>query len=323
MSRIKNNNNARNEIKKTLVLVTKSLKSAKITTALLDAEVLLAFVLKKPKEFLYTHPEYKLTGRQMAQLKQLVNRRGKGEPVAYLRNTKEFYGLDFYVDKRVLIPRPETELLVEAVILSLRGVPPLDHTQGGTTKQSRLPHPDAVRVCNDKCTIADIGTGSGCIIIALAKALHETWNIKHKTFCATDISRSALDVARKNARKHKVKMKFYHGDLLEPIKNKKIDIIAANLPYLDNYYKSSKNPDLKFEPKIALEGFQQGLAVYEKLFKQTASLRHKPKIIICEIGPTQAKKMKKLIKKYLPKSKLKIKKDLAGLDRVCLIMTDK
>ncbi|MFA6254679.1 MAG: peptide chain release factor N(5)-glutamine methyltransferase [Patescibacteria group bacterium] len=288
MSRIKNNNNTRNEIKKTLVLVTRSLKSAKITTALLDAEVLLAFVLKKPKEFLYTHPEYKLNKQQLAQLKQMVNRRGKGEPVAYLRNTKEFYDLDFYVDKRVLIPRPETEVLVEEVL-----------------KQFRVQS-------SEFRAIADIGTGSGCIAITLAKHLPKA------KILATDISKLALDVARKNAKKHQAKIKFYHGDLLEPLKNKRIDIIVANLPYLDNYYKSSKNPGLKFEPKTALEGYQQGLAVYEKLFKQIAGLKHKPKIIICEIGPTQAEKMKRLTKKYLPKSKTETKKDLAGLNRLLI-----
>jgi len=274
----------------------------KIKTAGLDAEVLLSFVLKKPKEFLYTHPKYELTKQQITRFKKLISRRSKGEPVAYLRNTKEFYGLDFYINKRVLIPRPETELLVEEVVESLK---PRSRTfMVRRLMKGRL---------RDNTTIIDIGTGSGCIAISLAKHLPKT------KILATDISKPALAVAKKNARKQGVKVKFYQGDLLEPLKNKKIDIIAANLPYLDNYYKLSKDPGLKFEPEKALEGFQHGIAVYEKLFKQVAGLKRKPKIIICEIGPTQAKKMKKLAKKYLPNSKVEIKKDLAGLNRVFII----
>jgi release factor glutamine methyltransferase len=253
--------------------------------------------LDKPKELLYSHPETKLTKQQLLEFQNLIARRSQGEPVAYLQKTKEFYGLNFFVDKRVLIPRPETELLVEEVLKII---------------QSKNYKPK---------TVADIGTGSGCIIISLAKNVAASRKRQAVSFHATDISKPALAVAKLNAKKHKVKIKFYHGDLFKPLKNKKIDIITANLPYLDNYYKSSKNPGLKFEPKTALEGYQQGLAVYEKLFRQMAGLKPKPKIIICEFGPTQAKKMEKLIKKYLPQYRIIIKKDLAKLNRMAIIQS--
>ncbi len=274
-------------IKQALILATNKLNKPSPSPSL-DAEVLLCFVLKKSKEFLHTHPESKLTAAQLKKFSDYIKRRAKNEPIAYIIKTKEFYGLDFYVDKRVLIPRPETELLVDT-ILSLQ-----------------TPY-------SDKCIIADIGTGSGCIAVTLAKQLPKA------EIMATDISKKTLLVAKKNAKKHKVKIKFYHGDLIAPLKNKKINIIAANLPYLDNYYKTSTNPGLKYEPKTALEGFQHGIAVYEKLFRQIDNRKQKPKFIICEIGYNQAKKMEKLIKKYLPKSGIIIKKDLAGLNRLAII----
>ena len=272
-------------LKTSLKLASLKLKKAKIKTAELDTEVLFSFVLKKPKEFLYTHPEKEITKKQSKKIDDLIKKREKGWPIAYLRNLKEFYGLEFYVDRRVLIPRPETELLVETIL-------------------TISPKPK---------TIADIGTGSGCISISLAKNLPST-----KIF-AIDISKPALKVAKINTKKHQAKVEFHQGDLLQPLKNKKISLIVANLPYLDNYYKTSKDPGLKFEPKTALKGYQHGLAVYEKLFKQIAGLKQQPKTILCELGPTQAKKMKSLAKKYLPKYQAEIKKDLTGLNRMIIL----
>ncbi|MFH1226121.1 MAG: HemK/PrmC family methyltransferase, partial [bacterium] len=142
-------------IKKILKQAAEKLKAAKIDSAFLDADILLAFTLKKPKEFLYSYPEKKLTKNQLAKFNQLINRRAKREPVAYLINRKEFYGLDFYVDKNVLIPRPLTETLVEEIIKKVK---------------------------NKKVVIADIGTGSGCIAITLKKHLPQA------TIYAIDIS---------------------------------------------------------------------------------------------------------------------------------------
>ena len=249
-------------IKQALLKATQKLKQAKIEprqkrgetphpmwcgvdSSALDADILLSFVLKKSKEFLYTYPEKKLTKNQLAKFNQLINRRLKREPVAYLINRKEFYGLDFYVDKNVLIPRPLTESLVEQVIKE---------------------------VGNKKATIADIGTGSGCIAIALKKHLPQA------TIYATDISPAALKVAKKNAKKHRVKIKFLKGDLLKPflpsrkatrpgrVAFKKIDIIIANLPYL---IKNQIKNELKYEPKTALLG---GDKYIKELLRQVKKL---------------------------------------------------
>ncbi len=270
--------------KQALIWAQKKLKASK--TASLDAEVLLAFVLKKSKEFLYTHPEKTLTSQQAQRLKFLINRRAKGEPVAYLTNHKEFYGLDFYVDKRVLIPRPETELLVEEVIKFVN---------------------------KKKTTIADIGTGSGCIAITLKKYLPQA------TIYATDISKPALAVAKKNAKKHQVKIKFLPGDLLKPLVRKRnvdvslaeIDIVVANLPYLPF--------SLKYEPQRALKAGRYGLKTYQEFFEQIKKGAVNPQIIFCEINNLYLSPLKNLLKKYFPSSQFKIKKDLAGLSRILII----
>lgn len=230
-------------IKQALKQAAQKLAAAGIDSSALDADILLSFVLKKPKEFLYTYPEKILTKNQLTRFNQLINRRAKHEPVAYLTQHKEFFGLDFYVDKNVLIPRPLTESLVEQVIKE---------------------------VGNKKVVIADIGTGSGCIAIALKKHLPQA------TIYATDISAAALLVAKKNARKHRVKIKFLQGNLLEPLKNKKIDIIVANLPYLN---KNQIKNELTFEPKIALLG---GKKYIKELLRQAKKLKYQPKKIFLE-----------------------------------------
>jgi release factor glutamine methyltransferase len=154
--------------------------------AAFDVEILLAFVLKKPKEFLYAHPEKKLTAAQLAHFKKLITRRAKHEPIAYITNQKEFFGLNFYVDKNVLIPRPETETLVEATISNIKY--PISNSQ----------------------TIVDIGAGSGCVAVSLAKRFPNA-----KIF-ATEISSGAMKVARKNARHHKAAVIFFRGNLISP-----------------------------------------------------------------------------------------------------------
>lgn len=265
-------------------------------SANLDTELFLCFVLNKSKEFLYTNPEYKLTNKQVAKFQELIKRRAKGEPVAYITNQKEFFGLDFYVNKNVLIPRPETELLVEE---SLR------------------------LICDSRSTIrniAEIGTGSGCIIISLIKKINVMLSLSKSEiyFFATDICAKALSVAKKNAKQYKVlsKIKFYQGDLLEPIKNKKIDILIANLPYLP---KSHQEKSIQSEPKKALYADEKGLKLYRQLLEQVKELNYQPKYLLFEHDPRQTADFKKLIKQILPNSKLQIKKDLAGLDRVMMI----
>ncbi|MEK7167578.1 MAG: HemK/PrmC family methyltransferase, partial [Patescibacteria group bacterium] len=215
----------------------------------LDAEIVLTFALKKPKEHIYAHPEKEFNPKKFF---NLIQRRAKGEPVAYITGHKEFFGLDFLVDKNVLIPRPETELLVEEAL-------------------------------KEKGGVLEVGTGSGCISIAIKK------NSPQRDVTAVDISAKALNLAKKNAKLNKVKIGFVKSDLLQKVE-KDYDTIVANLPYL---LKKEKDRSTKLEPKKALYA---DIELYERLFKQIGNF----KTILCEINPLLSLKMNKLAKKCFP-----------------------
>lgn len=286
----------------------------------LDAELLLAHVLKKTREFVLAHPEQKVSKYVSAQVCKLFRKRTGGIPLAYLTGHKDFFWLDFLVNKNVLVPRPETEVLVESVLSECRV-----QITGGK-----------------KIALIDVGTGSGCIPIAVTKSLHHHITTSLKVF-AIDISKPALRIAKLNAKKHHVKIKFICGDLLTSlVDNLTIQqfnpgsrdirshygagnstiIITANLPYLTpKQYKNS--PSIQHEPKSALVAGKTGLEFYEKLLLQVNSLcsmLHVPCSIFLEIDPSQSKPIKILIKKYFPNTKIEIKKDLSGRDRVVIIM---
>ncbi len=275
---------------------------AKSSSPILDVELLLTKTLNKPKEYLYKYPNKKLTANQLKKFKKLFNRRVKGEPIAYILGYQEFYKLNFMVNKNVLIPRPETELLVKQVIKYCK---------------SRISN------LKSQISICDIGVGSGAIIIALAK------NLKGQ-FYGTEISDQALSLAKKNAKIHNVKIKFFKGNLLEPLIKSQISdlrsqnsIITANIPYLDetekNLLPSSDTIGLKFEPKIAWYGGKDGLKYFNAFFEQIKKYNLKPKAIFLEIGHNQTTQIKKLARKTLPAYKIKVKKDLCGFDRVIII----
>lgn len=271
----------------------------------LEAEILLSFVLQQPKECLYAHPENNLTYRQEKNFKHRLSRRAKGEPVAYLTGHKEFYGLDFLVDKNTLIPRPESELLVEEV---LRVCHP--ECNEGSLKGERDSSASSLRMT--PTTIIDVGTGSGCLAITLAKYLPDA------DIIAVDISLPALKIAKQNALRHNVEkqIKFIPGSLLQPIRHLADNtVIVANLPYLSQQQMSE--PSIKFEPITALYGGPDGLEYYAKLFKQLIKAANYT--LILEIDPAQTKKITKLAQEILPDSKVKIKKDLAKRDRVCIL----
>ncbi len=268
----------------------------------LDFDILLAFSIGKPKEFLYIHPEYPISIIQYLRFRWFINRYKKGYSVAAITKHKEFYGLDFYVNKNVLIPRPDTERLVASATRIMN---------------------DELRIKNDKVILIDVGTGSGCIPISILKNL-----IEPITTYSTDISRSALRVAKKNAVKHNVKINFLHGNLLEPLIHHSSFIlptstlvVTANLPYLTEK-QFRDEPSIQREPKHALVADKNGLALYEELLQQIKSLfliHHSSSLILFEIDPSQTEEISKIIKQYLPNSTIEIKKDLSGLDRLIKI----
>lgn len=281
----------------------------------LDAEILIAHSLDKTREFVLTYPETKVPRNQSLIISKKIQRRITGEPIAYILGHKEFYGLDFIVNKHTLVPRPETEQIVDLVVTS--------SLQSVTSKNS-----------NSKNIIIDIGTGSGNIITSIAKTLTTSYQLRVTSydFYASDTSNEALKIAKKNAKIHGLdkKIKFLRGNLLMPFltEAKKLMpsklVITANLPYLSKEIYDSAPIDVKkFEPKSALYSPEQGLQHYRKLLEQLASIHNTSYKInttcILEISPEQKTPITRLIKSIFPIAKIEFEKDLAGKWRICKI----
>ena len=262
-----------------------------------DAEVILAHVLKNDRAWLFANPDFELSRLQLTTYNLLLARSAKHWPVAYLTGHKEFYGLEFRVTPDVLIPRPETEMLVELA-------------------RERIENRE-LRIKK----IIDLGTGGGAIIISLAKSLR---NSKLK-FSATDISPKALQNAKQNARRHGVekRIKFIKSDLL---RNLKFDIrnslLVSNLPYLTPAQVKA-NPDLKHEPRSALVAGPDGLKYYRKLFEQLSKFYIQNSIFLLEHDPSQKNKLAALVKKSLPNSRTKFHRDFSGRWRICEIYSNR
>lgn len=279
-------------IQQSLLSAITKLRISQTDSAHLDAEVLLASVLKKDRMYLHSHPEKKVNATQQRKFSNLLNRRVNGVPIAYLTGQKEFYKLNFLVDNNVLIPRPDTEVLVEEAI----------HIGRAMSKAQ----PDR------KTTVVDVGTGSGCIAITLAKYL--PW-IK---LYMTDISEKALAVAKKNATLHKMtkKITFVKGDLLSPFqKTVQFDLVCANLPYLT----TNEMKNVPHEPTTALHGGKLGLELLDRLIHQLPKRLAPGGMALLEIAPQQVKAVDYFVERSLPDKKVLFIKDLAGRDRVAKI----
>lgn len=288
-------------IKEAKIFGIKKLRRFDAESAAIDAEILLAHALGITREELLAHDERKVPTSMIKKYLAYLARRAKHEPVAYIIGHKDFFSLPFFVNKNTLIPRPETEQLVEEA-LGLITHPPLPYLKGGT-----------------RLVVIDVGTGSGAIAIAIAK------NAPSVTVIATDISKAALKIAGENAALNDVQDQiiFERANLLptniaRPSINKGI-IITANLPYLPTKVWQKCAPDVKkFEPKTALVGGSDGLKYYNELFDQIIE-RDLHGIIICEIDPSQKRSFPELAKRHFPKAKMEIKNDLAGLARVAIV----
>ncbi len=270
---------------------------AKLHNPKLDAQVLLAYCLQEPTAYLFAHGDEILTTAVAAQYGGMIELRAKREPVAYILGHKDFFNRTFKVTPATLIPRPETELLVELAKADI----------GKDT------------------LVVDVGTGSGAIAITLAaEAKAEV--------IAIDISREALSVAHENAVTHEVaeQIAFLEGNLLKPFISLMADwapeakpkhlLITANLPYLTERQWQDADDDVrKYEPKTALVGGWDGLALYDELFMQLAARRRElPEriTIFCEIDPSQASAFQSLVMRYLPYAKQELFRDLAGQARI-------
>lgn len=262
----------------------------------LDAQLLLATVLDKERSYLFMYPDQELDTAQEARWQALLAQREQGEPVAYLIGQKAFYGLDFTVDKRVLIPRPETELLVEAALAVCR---------------RRL---DAGHIP----VVADIGTGSGAIPISIA--VHEP---RLPSLYACDVSPRALAVARLNCQRHHVteRVHILQGDLLEPLPEP-VDLLLANLPYVGTDEQATMTPDvLDYEPHLALFSGPTGLDLLQRLLreaKQSSKLRAGA-VLLLEIGYRQRESLSQLAHEIWGAARITCLRDYAGWDRTLQI----
>lgn len=256
-------------------------------SAALDADLLLAHVCGIGKEELYAHAEVVLGGAQAGAFEELVRRRAEGEPVAYLRGFKEFYGLRVAVDRRVLIPRPETEVLVDAVLEFMR-----------STGRHR---------------VADVGTGSGAIAVAIA--VREP----RARVVAIDRSADALEVARVNVRAHGVadRVELRRGDLLAPM-HETVDVVAANLPYLRDdvlEHLNAERTSLAFEPREAVVAGLDGLDVIRRAVAQLPERLGPGGAAFFECDPPQAGEIERLLSDAIG-ARTRVLNDLAGSPRV-------
>jgi release factor glutamine methyltransferase len=250
----------------------------------LESELLLRHVLKISRTQLYLDLDQELSPQQEKTFWRLVERRLNGEPTAYITGHREFYGLDFYVDPSVLIPRPESELLVEVAL--------------GQAKNHPL------------FTIADIGTGCGAIAISLALELPQA------KIYATDISAAALKVALVNCQKHGVTDRVYliHGNMVEPVPEP-VDLIVANLPYVWKL-QLARMSSAKFEPLLALDGGSDGTERIHQLCRQADSKLRPDGSLLLEMGQGQRGAVTALLHSLFPKGKIEVMPDLSGIDRV-------
>ena len=254
----------------------------------LEAEVMLMHLLRMPRQDLFAHQGYSVTPQQQRDLDAMVQRRLTREPLAYILGHREFYGIGLSVNCSVLIPRPETETLVEQALFM-------------ASKMTGTP----------ELVIADVGTGCGAIAISVA--IH----LPSARVYALDLAGEALEVAGCNARANNVadRVILGHGDLLEPLPEP-ADLIVANLPYIPSGRIPTLQPEVRREPRQALDGGPDGLDCIRGLLSQAP---HKIKgrgAILLELDPEQVAAVEELARRHFPGAKTSGQQDLAGLDRV-------
>lgn len=257
-------------------------------TAGLDAQVLLSHVLGKRRSWALAHPEAALTRQQVDELNEKLDRLAQGEPLPYVLGEWEFYGLNLHLTPAVLIPRPETEMLVEQALEWLQANP-------------------------ERRRAADVGAGSGCIAIALAQRICDLHLL------ASDLSADALQVASQNARRYKLdrRIHFVQADLLPGVR-RPFDLICANLPYIPTGTLQTLTV-ARWEPSLALDGGPDGLRLIERLLDQIPARLAPGGLILLEIEAGQGQAVETLLRARFPTSEIGILPDLAGRDRLARI----
>lgn len=293
----------RQRVSELLAEASARLETAGSETARLDAEVLLAHVLGVERSALMAHPEAVLSSGQQASFASYVARREAGEPVAYIRGLKEFYGVAIAVDSRVLIPRPETETLVESALARI------------TADLTGAPRAD-----DEPYLVWDIGTGSGAIPIAIASELRRRRYGDAVHYLVSDISRDACEVATLNVVAHGLAdlFTFARGDLVDVDRGppRPVDLLVANLPYIPAATMPLLPVAASFEPEQALEGGSDGLDVIRRLLPQLPSVVARAGAALLEIGGDQGEALCAAVATTLPGWSCTVHADLSGSPRV-------
>ena len=282
------------KVKESLRRTAAALEAGHIDDASLEAELLFMHGLGVERAGLYVRLEDDLSSSHVAALAELVNRRFKREPAAYILGHREFYGLDFYVDSSVLIPRPETELLVEEAV---------------TFARSNFPSGNPV--------VADIGTGSGVIAVSLARSLPGAW------VYGVDISPRALDIAALNCIRHNVRVELLAGDLLTPL-SQPVDMIVANLPYIADSDMVGLSDEIRgYEPSVALAGGEDGLDVVRRLIVDAPERLKPGGVVLVEVAPVQVDALEAWAGALGPWSYVEPVSDAGGFARVLKLILEK
>lgn len=269
------------------------LTEANVPSPRMNAELLLRFTLDVDRAYLYAHPERELSEEEQARYDEVLRQRGRGIPAQYITGHQEFWGMDFIVTPAVLIPRPETEHLIETVI--------------------ELANDEAfaeVRGLKSEVRIVDVGTGSGCIAVALAK---ELLNAK---IHATDISPDALEIAEANAARNQMQARihFHDADLLRGIEENSFDFVVSNPPYVGESEEDQVQLEVrKFEPRNAVFAGETGLEVIERLIPEAQRVLKPRGWLILEISGTIAQGVRDRLKNW---KEVKITNDLQGIPRI-------
>jgi release factor glutamine methyltransferase len=294
------------------------LRAAQIPSHTLATELLLMHALGRDRAWIYSHPEESLDPATAQKFLALIARRVAGEPVQYLTGKQEFWGLEFEVTPAVLIPRPETEHVMEVALARLgeRGLK--IHMDTGAPRE--------------KLRVADVGTGSGCLAVALA------WEMPHAEVFATDISAAALEIARRNATRHGVadRIHFLECDLLNSLedtdpssvgarhavpasahRDSQFDLIASNPPYIARNDTAQLQREVRdHEPHVALFGGPTGIEMYQRLIDQARDLLRDRGILVLELGHDSAEYVRGIFDAQAEWTKVAITMDLAGIPRV-------
>jgi release factor glutamine methyltransferase len=317
---------ARWTVKDVLLWTTSRFEERGLPTPRLDAEVLTAHALSLPRLQLYVQFDRPLLPDELAAIRESVKRRQAGESVAYVIGKKEFWGLDFAVDARVLVPRPDTETLIDEALERVGRAPRARvapraaearpaaaaeaadaYPTDAANAEPAAPPPPSARPAP---RIADVGTGSGAIAVTLAKERPDA------VVFAVDVSPDALAVARANALRHAVTVTFLEGDLEVPLlPHAPFDLIAANLPYIPSRDLAGLPPAVRAEPARALDGGADGLALVRRLVAAAPALLARGGALVLEIGAGQAPETARLCG-AAGLADVRVRRDLGAIERV-------